>query len=184
MQCTVPLGAADAFRLLTDFSVHERWIPLTRITAPPRRLARGDQVVAVTARFLVDRMEVVELLAPSGDVPGVLRMRKVGPVLLGDAAITVDPLGPAASIITWDEEVWLAGPLPPGVTRPLLAPLLDGMVRLALHRIQRDAAALAAVRDRRRASRSRDDASRETPSPGATSPLAERAFPRGRASHL
>lgn len=151
MQCSVELGAPDAFALVTDFSAHERWIPFTRISAPLRgRLTEGDHVVACTAGFFEDRMEVVELTPPAGHTPGILQIRKVGPVLLGDAAITVDPLGPRASIITWDEDVWLAGPIPQRLTQSLLQPVLDAMVRLALRRLQRDAAALAAVRERRR----------------------------------
>lgn len=151
MQRTVDLSATDAFALVTDFAAHGRWIPLTTITRPARSLAEGDEVVARTARLLVDRMRIVELTAPEGRVPGVMRVRKVGPLLLGDAVITVEPLGPGSSVLHWSEDVWLAGPLPIHATRAVLRPALQAMLTLAGRRIERDAAALARVRDRRRA---------------------------------
>jgi hypothetical protein len=95
MECIVPLSAQDAFALITDFRVHERWIPLTRITVPRSPLAEGDVVVAVTAGFLSDRMRVAALVPPAAGAPGRLHVRKEGPVLLGDAVIEVAPHGPA-----------------------------------------------------------------------------------------
>ena len=151
MQRTVDLSAQDAFALVADFRTHERWIPLTTISTPPGPLAEGDEVVACSARILDDRMRVAELNPPEGLLPGVLRVEKLGPVLLGDATITVVPSGPDRSVVRWEEDVWLAGPLPKQLTRPLLAPALNAMLEVALRAVQRDAASLAAVRDRRRA---------------------------------
>ena len=151
MQRTVDLSAADAFTLVTNFAAHERWVPLTTITRPSRSVAEGDEVVARTARFLVDRMRIVELTPPEGQVPGVMKVRKIGPLLLGAAVITVEPLGPGSSVLRWSEDVWLAGRLPLHVTRAVLKPALQAMLALVGRRIERDAAALARVRDRRRA---------------------------------
>lgn len=149
MERTVDLGAADAFALISDFRVHERWIPLTTIAAPRPPLEPGDHVIAVTLGMLTDRMRIVEVTPPDGAVPGSLRVRKEGPVLLGDAVITVIPIGPDSAAIRWDEDVWLAGPLPIRITRALLTPAFAAMLGHALNRLQRDAAALARVRDAR-----------------------------------
>jgi hypothetical protein len=152
MERTVDLSAADAFALISDFHLHERWIPLTTIEAPRPPLHSGDHVVAVSAGFFTDRMRVLEATPPDGATPGVVRVRKEGPVLLGDAAITVAPVGPDASTVLWEEDVWLAGPLPVRLTRALLAPAFAVMLAHALRNLERDAAALARVRDARRAS--------------------------------
>jgi hypothetical protein len=151
MQRIVDLSAADAFALVADFSAHERWIPLTTISTPGRPLVEGDEVVACSARILDDRMRIVELSPPDGLLPGVLRVEKLGPVLLGEATITVVPSGPDHAVVRWEEDVWLAGPIPKRITRPLLAPALTAMLEVALRSLQRDATSLATVRDRRRA---------------------------------
>ncbi len=148
MECTVDLDVARTFRLVSDFAQHERWIPLTSIKAPPSPLREGDEVAATTAWVLLDRMVVVELTPPD-DVPGVLRVRKVGPVLLGDAVITVSAAGPHSAVVRWEEDVWLAGPLPIAWSRAALRPMLSLMLALVERGIRRDAAALARVRDRR-----------------------------------
>lgn len=152
MERTVDLPAADAFALISDFHVHERWIPLTTIEAPRPPLHPDDQVVAVSAGFFTDRMRVLEATPPDGATPGVVRVRKEGPVLLGDASITVVAVGPDTSTIIWEEDVWLAGPLPQRLTRALLAPAFAVMLSLALRGVGRDTAALARVRDARRTS--------------------------------
>ena len=150
MERTVPLDADGAFALVTDFRVHERWIPLTTMTVPDGDLAAGDLVEAVSAGFFPDRMRVVELTPPSDGAPGVVRVRKEGPVLLGDASITVVPVGPDVSTVIWEEDVWLAGPLPRRLTRAFLTPAFAVMLRIALRAVGRDAAALARVREARR----------------------------------
>jgi hypothetical protein len=153
MQRIVDLSAEDAFALVANFKTHERWIPLTTISTPPGPLAEGDEVVARSAKILDDRMRVVELDRPEGLLPGVLRVQKLGPLLLGEATITVVPSGPDHAVVRWEEDVWLAGPLPKQLTRLLLAPALTAMLELALRAVQKDAASLAVVRDRRRAGR-------------------------------
>lgn len=152
MERTVDLPATDTFALISDFHVHERWIPLTTIQAPRPPLRPNDQVVAVSAGFFTDRMRVIEAIPPHGAAPGMLRVRKEGPVLLGDASITVLPTGPDTSTIRWEEDVWLAGPIPARATKALLAPAFAAMLGHALRRVERDAAALARVRAARQAS--------------------------------
>ena len=170
METKVPLGPRQAFDLIADLRVHERWIPATRIDAPARPLRTGDEVVARSARWLVDKMVVEESTPPEGTAPGVLRLRKRGPVLLGDATITVAAAGDipntvaaagdtpntgaaagdGGSRITWDAQTWLAGPLPARLTRPLAGAGYRVMLALAFRGIRRDAAALGRVVARRR----------------------------------
>jgi hypothetical protein len=136
---TIPASADETFTLLTDLRGHHRWIPLTTTDAPPPPARPGDALIALTAGVFPDRMRVEEIRPPSDDggAPGVLVVRKLGPVLLGRVEITVEPLGPDACAVDWREDVWLRGPLPRRLTRlPLTVPL-ELMTALALRRVER-----------------------------------------------
>lgn len=142
-----PLPAADAWALLADPRHHPRWIPLTRVEVRGRPLAVGWQVVATSGPFarrgapgLPDRMRLDRVEPPTSSAEGVAVFTKLGPLLLGTAEVRVAPLGDGASRSTWVEDVYLAGPLPPALTRRVLAPVLAGMVRLALWRAAREVA--------------------------------------------
>jgi hypothetical protein len=135
---TIPASADETFALLADLRGHHRWIPLTTTDAPPPPARPGDALTALTAGVLPDRMRVEHVRPPSVDGgPGVLGVRKLGPVLLGDVEITVTPAGPGASVVDWREDVWLRGPLPRRLTRLLLTPPLEAMTALALRRVER-----------------------------------------------
>jgi hypothetical protein len=135
---TLPAPAPVAFALLADLRGHHRWIPLTSTDAPPPPVRRGDTLTALTAGIFPDRMRVEDVRHPD-DVHhhGELHVRKLGPVLLGDVRITVTPTGPGTSVADWREDVWLRGPLPRGLTRLLLTPVLEAMTALALRRVER-----------------------------------------------
>lgn len=150
MECTVPLAAQHAFALVGDIRVHERWVPFTTISAPGRTLRAGDDVVAVTARAIVDRMHVTEATRPTHHAPGRLRFHKTGPLLLGDVEITVTPTGTHGATVRWSADLHLAGPLPPALTRPVVAAGYAVMLRLVRRALERDATALARTRDARR----------------------------------
>ncbi|WP_447925692.1 SRPBCC family protein [Georgenia muralis] len=137
MRRVLPVPAEVAFTLIGDLAGHDRWIPLTTIDAPPAPPRPGDVMEAVTTGFFVDRMRVEEVRAPEGGRPGLLRVRKIGPVLLGDVSIEVEPLGPGRCAVDWGEQVHLRGPLPRRFTTALLTPVLEGMTALALWRIER-----------------------------------------------
>lgn len=134
---TLPLPATAAFELLTDLARHGEWIPLTRMDVPHRPPRVGDDVVATTARVLLDRMRVVRLDPPRAGADGVAVLRKDGPLLLGAARITVRAVDGGHARVRWDEDVWLRGPVPRAVSRAVLAPFLDAMGALALWRIAR-----------------------------------------------
>ncbi|PVU83424.1 Immediate-early protein 2 [Cellulomonas sp. WB94] len=150
----LPLDAGDAWDLLVDARHHARWIPLTRVDAPPPAL--GVQVVAVSGPFarrgapgLADRMRIDRFEPPAGDAPGVAVFTKQGPLLLGEARIEIAGAGPGRARVTWSERVHLAGPLPAAVTGRLMAPVLRGMLRFALARAVLEVA--GATNRRRRA---------------------------------
>lgn len=137
MRRVLPVPAEVAFALIGDLAGHDRWIPLTTVDAPPAPPRPGDVMEAVTTGFLVDRMRVEEVRPPEDGAPGLLRVRKIGPVLLGAVSIEVEPLGPGRCAVDWREEVHLRGPLPRRLTTAVLAPVLEGMTGLALWRIER-----------------------------------------------
>lgn len=148
----LPGQPGDVFDLVADVRHHSRWIPLTWGSFPVepsgRPLPNGP--LPLGARFtmyshpgIVDRMEVVGLERPAGDaLSGTERhrlvLRKAGPLLEGTAGIDVEPVDHATSLVTWWEEVYLAGPLPARLTSPLLGVPLGLMLRLALHRVSRE----------------------------------------------
>lgn len=74
--------------------------------------------------------------SPSGGV-GRASYRKLGPVLLGTAAVQVRPLGPATCEVRWTEDVHLRG-LPRRLTAPALRPLARAALALTLRRVARE----------------------------------------------
>lgn len=142
----------EVFDLVADVRHHSRWIPLTwgefptdvsgrPLSAGP--LPRGARFTMYSHPGIVDRMEVVGLERPAPGGPGAderhrLVLRKAGPLLQGTAGIDVEPVDHATSLVTWWEDVYLAGPLPARLTSPLLAVPLGLMLRLALHRVARE----------------------------------------------
>jgi len=139
------VAASVAFAWVADPRTHPRWIPLTRMATPA---ARGPEVgdrftmvsgpfVARSGRGLADRMVVESLERPSvaAGRAGSTRVRKLGPVLLGDAGFDVVPLGPDRCRVVWWEEAHLAGVLPRAVTAPLVGLALRWMMRTSLRRL-------------------------------------------------
>ena len=144
---TLPLPAPEAWELLSDPRHHARWIPLTRVAVRGLPLAVGSYVVATSGPFarwgapgLPDRMRLDRIDPPTAATAGVAVFTKLGPLLLGTAEVRVAPLNARSSRATWVEDVYLAGPLPAALTRRVLAPVLAGMVRLALWRVAREVA--------------------------------------------
>jgi len=144
----LPVSADEAWDLVTDSRNHARWIPLTRVEASgPAQV--GDRVRAVSGPGatrgwpgLVDAMIVTR-----ADPPGPTRVAlfvKQGPVLLGEARITVVAAGPHSSRVTWDEDVYLAH-MPQRVGRALVGPVLRAMVSRVLAKAAREAAQRNAV---------------------------------------
>lgn len=139
----LPGSAQQVWDTVTDARQHAHWIPLTRVRTdgPPRVGQRIEAVSGPGARRggpgLVDRMRVDRYDPPEAGRPGIAVYRKLGPVVRGGSTIVVVPDGPHHAVVRWSERVHLAGPLPPAWTSVLLAPVFDGMLRLALRRAAR-----------------------------------------------
>ncbi|QCB94522.1 SRPBCC family protein [Cellulomonas shaoxiangyii] len=145
-----PAPARTAFAALTDARNHARWVPQTRVRTdgPPRRGSVVEAVSGPFARFgapgLPDRMTITRYERPGGEAagaaPGVAVFAKHGPLLLGEATIRVEPVDDASCLVTWEERVPLAGPLPGALTSRLTAPALALMLRVVLARAARELA--------------------------------------------
>jgi len=139
------VAASVAFAWVADPRTHPRWIPLTRLATPAGRGPEvGDRFTMVSGPFvsrsgrgLADRMVVESLERPSvaAGRAGSTRIRKLGPVLLGDAGFDVVPLGADRCRVVWWEAAYLAGPLPRAVTAPLVGLALRWMMRTSLRRL-------------------------------------------------
>lgn len=94
-------------------------------------------LVRRTGRGFPDRMVVESLDRPSvaAGRPGSTRIRKLGPALLGDAGFEVVPLGTGRCRVVWWEEAYLAGPVPRGITAPLVGVALRVMMHVSLRRL-------------------------------------------------
>lgn len=141
----LPVDASVAFAWVADPRTHPRFIPLTRMATPAARGPDvGDRFTMVSGPFvgrgapgLPDRMVVESLERPStatGRV-GSTSVRKLGPVLLGEAGFDVEPLGPGRCRVVWWEDAYLAGPLPRRATAPLVGLALRGMMHVSLGRL-------------------------------------------------
>ncbi len=143
----VPVDASVAYAWVADPRTHPRWIPLTRLDGGAASgPVVGDPFTMVTGlgvargrRGVVDRMVVEELTSPStatGRV-GRTRVRKRGPVLLGDAGFDVVPLDASRCRVVWWEEAYLAGPWPRRLAAGAAAPFLRLMMHVSLARLHR-----------------------------------------------
>ena len=144
----VDLPVQEAWDLVVDPRNHARWIPLTRITVAGLPLAVGSRVRAVSGPLaergvpgFPDHMRLDVLRPPTAASAGEAVFTKVGPVLLGSAGIYAARLDDARTAVTWTEDVYLAGPLPRALTRAVLAPVLELMLRYALRGVAREARA-------------------------------------------
>jgi hypothetical protein len=117
----------------------------------------GTRVRAVSGPFLdrgvpglPDTMRIDVFEPPSPGRPGMAVFTKLGPVLLGTARIDVAGVDDGRAAVTWTEDVHLAGPVPRAATAAVLAPVLRGMLRFALHRVAREATTGPTTRTGRR----------------------------------
>ncbi|WP_299033429.1 hypothetical protein [uncultured Pseudokineococcus sp.] len=122
-------SAPVVWRHLTDWPWQTGSIPLTRVFSTRRTGGVGDSFTGRTALLGVgfdDPMDVVRWEPPTagapedGGLPGTAVLAKRGSVVLGSAALRVDPLTAGSCRVVWGEDVEIA---PVALTRPL-APLL------------------------------------------------------------
>ena len=135
----VEAGVDDVWALVSNLREHERLIPLTKIAAPDRTVRAGDRVVAVSARFVVDRMTVLAVRETQRRARWA-ELEKTGPLLAGRAHVAVRPCGPRSTLVVWAEDVTFA-PLASTVAGRLVDAVQDlvltAMCDLALARLAR-----------------------------------------------
>ncbi len=109
------LPTGEAWRRLTDWPRHARYVPLTTITVPtegPNGL--GTVFLARTGgrRFgFDDPMEVTAWEPPTDGGPGRCRLDKRGRVVTGWAELSVEPVSVGSEVgsrATWREDVGVA----------------------------------------------------------------------------
>lgn len=105
------LDADEAWRRVTDWSRHEEFVPLTKITVRRDNESGHESFTARTGRWPLsfdDVMAVTFSQPPTATEPGVARIVKQGRLVLGWAVLTVTPL-PDGSEVRWHEEARLKG---------------------------------------------------------------------------
>ncbi|MFI2103106.1 SRPBCC family protein [Isoptericola sp. NPDC019693] len=149
----LPVEASVAFAWVADLRTHPRWMVATRLDGPAGHGpelgdrctmasgpgARRDPASALGRLVVLDRMVVEQLERPSTAASrvGRTRLRKLGPVLHGEAGFDVVPVDVGRCRVVWWEEAWLAGPLPRAVTALPVGLALRVFMHLSLGRLAR-----------------------------------------------
>lgn len=134
--------AEEAWRRVTDWPSHGRWVPLTSVRV------LTDRPDGVGARFVGrtgigplgfdDPMEVVEWSPPDAAGPpgsaASCRVVKQGRVVHGGARVDVVPLTPTTCRVLWEEDAAIA---PPRRVTAVLDPLLAWAGRVMFTRMLR-----------------------------------------------
>jgi len=100
----VPLDPERAWRALTDWEGHGRWVPMTRVEVDPDDPNRFTAWSGVWRLALEDRMlaDVIEFDGTNGHC----HVHKLGPVLIGEAEFWVSPGdGAGTCVVRWREDV-------------------------------------------------------------------------------
>ena len=123
-------SAGRTWDLVTDWSAHGRWVPLTTMTVLRDTGGVGTVFVGrsgVGRLAFDDPLEVVRWEPPTATRAGTAGLVHRGPVVLGTAEVQVVPLPGDRCRLRWTEDVAL---LSRRLSAPLL-PLLAGGGRLA-----------------------------------------------------
>jgi hypothetical protein len=106
-----PHSTVEAWRRLTNWPAHARYVPFTRITVTtPGPNGVGTSFVAHTGVGRVgfdDPMQITAWAAPETGGSGRCRLDKLGHVVTGWAELTVEPKG-SGTLATWREDVAVA----------------------------------------------------------------------------
>lgn len=121
----VPLGPAEAWRRLTDWQRHAKFVPLTSITLTDH----GFNARTGLGPFAIDDpMEIVEW-----DAPTYCRLEKRGRIVIGWAELRVEPHGQGSRVV-WREDIHVRGTprFSDGLTRAsskrLFGRVIDGLL--------------------------------------------------------
>lgn len=141
----VPADAGRTWAALTDWPSHGDWIPATTVRVTSERPDGVGASFATRSGIgplgFDDPMVVTAWQPPADGRAGHCAVRKTGRVVLGGAEFDVVPLGPAASLVHWSEDVQVP---PVALTRhlgPLVGAVGGLLFRLALGRFARYVAA-------------------------------------------
>jgi hypothetical protein len=110
-----PRPPEEAWNRVLDLRLHDRLIPLTRITSgmvPAAGLLPGSEFVARTGVGPLgfdDRMVVTDVTPPVVESAGFARIRKVGGVVQGSIELRVTARPPVGSRVVWDQEISVWG---------------------------------------------------------------------------
>lgn len=141
----VAAAAEEVWSFVTDWARQGEWIPLTRVEAVPagsRPRAVGGRIRAWTGLGPVGFWDTMTITAWEERPGGSARCEVLhtGRVVRGDAAFSVEPLGPSACRFVWWEQVAVPGG-PVGalvwkVVRPAVRRGVDAALRRAARRVE------------------------------------------------
>ena len=121
-EIAAPAGAA--WRLITDWAAHGRWVPLTTVWVRSGDGGTGTVFVGrsgVGRAAFDDVMEVVRFEPPTATRAGTAGIVHTGRVVLGTAEVQVVPLPGDRCRVRWTEDIAL-------ISRQLSRPLLPALV--------------------------------------------------------
>lgn len=130
----VDATAARTWDLITDWSAHGRWVPLTTMTVREDTGGVGTVFVGRSGAGPLafdDVMEVVRWEPPTATRAGTAGIAHRGRVVLGTAEVQVVPLPGDRCRLRWTEDLAI---LSRTLSRPLL-PVLALGGRLAFHHV-------------------------------------------------
>jgi uncharacterized protein YndB with AHSA1/START domain len=130
-----PLPPERAWRAVTDFARHARYVPFTTVSTEPGDPHVGWRFVGVTGARRLGFSDPMHLTA--WEPPHRFRMVKTGWLLAGWAEVVLEDDGGGGSVLTWTEEISAhAGPASSLTRRAgdLVAPrmfavVVDGLLR-------------------------------------------------------
>ncbi|MBK7722713.1 MAG: SRPBCC family protein [Austwickia sp.] len=141
----VQTPAERVWAVLSDFSSHGRWVPLTRIRSDPGQPRVGWSFTAITGvgpGVLRDRMTVELWEPPNRARPqraARFRITKHGPVLRGWVNVQVTPvsgtLGARTTEVIWTESLRLRLPFLGALLAPVLAPISKSAYEVVIDRM-------------------------------------------------
>ena len=128
----VPASAERTWEALTDWSVHDKWMILTRAEG---ERAEGGAIRAFTGIGRVGFLDTMTITV--WEPPRRAVVRHTGRVVRGSGSFEVQPLGADRSRVVWSEWVQLPFGLLGRLGWPLARIVLHALVQVSLRRLAR-----------------------------------------------